>query len=79
MWGFSTEEEARELANEVFAFLKVFGTYLDLERLEAVTIAFDYAHALAEIDRGGFNEALTPTRDDVAVGVAMAARVLREG
>ncbi len=79
MRGFSTEEEARKLGDTVFTFLKAFGTYLDLERLEAVTIAFDYADALAEIDRGSFKQVLTPTHDELAVGVAIAAPVLRDG
>jgi hypothetical protein len=79
MRGFSKEEEARDLANVVFGYLRVFGTYLDLERLEAVTIAFDYADALAQIDRGSVKPVLTPTHDGLAVGVAIAAPVFRDG
>jgi hypothetical protein len=33
-------------------FLRQFGTFLDLERLDAITIAFDYDDALAEMKRG---------------------------
>jgi hypothetical protein len=78
MRGFSSTEGAEEIGNLFLCFLRMYGTYLNLERLEAVTIAYDYAEALAAVDRGGFSGVLTPTQDSIAVGVAMAVDVLRD-
>jgi hypothetical protein len=80
MRGFASEQEAREIGDAVFSFLRLFGTFLDLERLDAVTIAFDYDAALAEVERGlGPEKKLTKTHDEFAVGVAMTPTVMRNG
>jgi hypothetical protein len=79
MRGFPTEAEAREVGNSVLCFLQVFGTYLNLERLGAITLAYDYADALAQVDTGGLPQAPFRTQDDIAVGIAMAVTVLRDG
>src|SRR5438445_224803 len=72
--GFSTEEMAREVGNALFAYLRILGVSLNIEKLEKVTIAYDYLAACAEVDRGVPGMAtLKPTKDEVAVGVAMAA------
>jgi hypothetical protein len=77
---FEKEDQARELGNTVGIFLRLFGTFLDLERLDAITIAFDYEDALAEVDLGvPSSAALTPTRDEFATGIAMAVTVIRDG
>jgi hypothetical protein len=77
--GFQTEEQAKELANWTFGFIKLIGAKLNLEALDGVTIAFDYKKALAELDRGyETNYVLTPS-SEFALGAAMAPAVKRDG
>jgi len=77
---FSSEAEARELLNTVVAWLKYMGTFLDLERLEGVTIADDYVRALSEVERGFETQyAPTPTNDEFGTGFAMCLPVIRKG
>ena len=45
---FSSEAEAQMLHATAFGFLKLFGTFLNLEGLAGVTIADDYIGALAD-------------------------------
>lgn len=80
MRGFSTEDDAREVGNTVLCFLRILGTFFDLGRLGALTIAYDYDDALAQIERGfETTKVLTATHDDLGVGIAMAVPVIREG
>jgi hypothetical protein len=80
MPGFASEEEARKVGDIVFSFLHQFGKFLDLERLDAVTIAFDYDDALSQVKQGFVRETtLTKTQDEFAVGVAMTPVVMRDG
>lgn len=80
MRGFASEQEAREVGGVLLGLLRVFGTFLNLEKLIAVTVAFNYDQALAEIHHGfPSNKKLTKTQDDFATGVAMAATVLQDG
>lgn len=77
---FGSEAEARELWDTMFAFLQVFGASLNLEGLDAVTVADDYVSALAGIDRGFVTtQAPSPTRDEFGAGFAMSVPVIREG
>jgi len=78
--GFQTETDANEVGMLVGGFLRLFGTYLNLERLDGVTVAYDYKAALAGIQRGAnCSQELAATNDRFAVGVAMAVPVLRDG
>ncbi|MCI0623838.1 MAG: hypothetical protein L0387_19635 [Acidobacteria bacterium] len=78
--GFQTNEEAKKVGETVGAVLWMIGSIINLERLEGVTVAYDYDEALTELDRGFESTAqLQRTRDDVAIGAAMAAPVMREG
>ncbi len=77
--GFQSKEDAEKLADILGSFLRLFGTFLNLERLDAVTVAYDYDTALKEVDRGTVCQELTATNDTFARGVSMAVRVLREG
>lgn len=77
---FNSESEARALYEAVGGFLSLFGKLWNLERLCEITISYKYTEALANIDQGtGKRPGMTATRDDFATGVAMAARVLRDG
>lgn len=80
MRGFATEQDARAIGNTILGFLRLFGTFLDLERLDAVTVAFDYDQALTEVERGfPAKLKLLKTQDEFALGVAMAPMVMRDG
>jgi hypothetical protein len=78
MTGFSSEADAREVGGLVLDFLKVFGKSFNLERLEAVSLAYDYADALAKVDTGGFLRPPSHTQNKGAVGIAMTVNVLRD-
>jgi hypothetical protein len=79
MRGFSTEEDAHKLAHSIASALHYISRYIDLEQLDGLTVAYDYADALKELDRGVENlRPLTPSEGEV-VGVAMAPAVLRDG
>ncbi|MCW5660102.1 MAG: hypothetical protein KIT60_20560 [Burkholderiaceae bacterium] len=77
--GFSAEEEAREVGIAVRDCVILLSRHFNLSRLDGVTVAHDYLHALASLDRGyKTNHVITPS-DGHAVGVAMTPSVLREG
>jgi hypothetical protein len=52
---------------------------MDLERLDGVTLAYDYAQALEELDRGVQTSSVLTASKDWGVGVAMTPAVLRDG
>ncbi|MBI1738260.1 MAG: hypothetical protein HYR58_03340 [Acidobacteria bacterium] len=58
----------------------MLGADIDLQRLDGVTIAYDYDVALSELNRGyEQTRELKRTEDEFAIGVAMAPPVLRDG
>ena len=64
--GFSSEAGAKEMGEIVGIWLRILGACLNLERLEGVTVAYDYDAALAEIDRGiSVRNPLAATRDEI--------------
>jgi hypothetical protein len=77
--GFATEEGAREFGHAVLDTVRTVSGLIDLDRLDGITIGFDYDEALASIDRG--QEGLRPLSrsDSEVIGIAMAPAVLREG
>ena len=78
--GFQTEADAREVWHGVEGLLNVFGRTMNLVRLHRVTIAYDYAGTLAQIDQGtGTGNIVKPTNDEFATGVAMAVPILVDG
>jgi hypothetical protein len=78
--GFNNTEDAERVGASVLSFLRYFGTFLNLTRLQAVTIAADYSQALLEIERGiETTQPLTATNDEVGVGVAMSVMVMKDG
>lgn len=77
---FGSEHHAREVGHCVCSILRELGRWLDLSRLDAVTVAHDYRQALLDLDRGVANGGeLTPSDDNEVVGIAMTTSVLREG
>lgn len=76
---FADEKDANHCADVLRGYLEVFGRLMDLSRLDRAYVTFDYEGTLASLDRGtSSNITLTPTNDEVAVGVAMAPSVKRE-
>ena len=77
---FASEELANQLAGILRAHLSIFGRILDLSGLAQVYVSYDYRSTLATLERGfETNRPLSPTEDEVAVGIAMAPAVVREG
>ena len=76
---FPSEEDARKLGTVVGGWVREFSRVFDLSRLDGVTVAEDYAQALAQLDRGReTSETLTASSGSV-VGVGMTPAVLRDG
>lgn len=77
-----TEEELREFGGKLLNYVTVISTAIEMSGLDRVTVAEDYENALAEFNRGvgaleGKNQ-LKPTKDEVAVGVAMTPAFLKD-
>lgn len=76
---FANEERARGIALLVGEYVRELSRSLDLSRLDGVTIAYDYALALLNLDRGYKTKfRLTPS-DTQVVGIAMTPSVIRDG
>jgi hypothetical protein len=78
--GFADAAFAEPFANTIAAAVRTISCYINLERLDGITVAFDYDEALAQLDRGyQASKPLTRTGTDQLVGVAMTPAVLRNG
>lgn len=76
---FADEEHARQSINKLHSVFSVISQHIDLTNLDGVTVAFDYDNALAELDRGYETNFKLSATKGVAVGVAMAPSVIRNG
>lgn len=76
---FPDEDYAKEAIYKLHSVLSVISQSIDLTNLDGVTIAFDYDEALAELDRGYETTYRLTATKDVAIGVAMAPTVIRDG
>lgn len=77
---FEDTETATRVAHSVAYAVRDISRYIDLSRLDGITVAYDYDAALAELDRGyQATRPLTRTADNRVLGVAMAPAVLRDG
>jgi hypothetical protein len=77
--GFANEKTAQDLANRTATYIRYIGTRMNLEDLDGVTVAYDYAKALTEIDRGYETSHVLTASTEIAHGVAMAPGVFRAG
>lgn len=76
---FDSEERAQQLGSLVGTCIRELSRQFDLSRLDGVTVAYDYAQALLDLDRGyDTNFRLTPS-DTHVVGIAMTPSVIRDG
>ncbi|MCA9469252.1 MAG: hypothetical protein KC643_27930 [Nitrospira sp.] len=81
MIGFE-EELAKTVGNEIAAIVADLSRYWPLTNLVGVTVSYDYATALAGIDRG-FGKSLPPPQatndEELGQGSAMAVSVIHDG
>jgi len=77
--GFADEDYAKEAMHKLYSVLSVISQSIDLTKLDGVTVAFDYDEALAELDRGYETTYKLTASKGVAIGVAMAPTVIRDG
>ena len=76
-WENENEAEAREFGEGVMFLAKQLSRYFDLSRLESIIIGWDYAEALASVDRGDGIPPAAPTANQYGRGGAMAVHVVR--
>ena len=77
---FENDAQARKFADSVYAAIQILSSYINLERLDGVTVADDYDGALQRLDRGFLpSRPLTRSNSERAVGVAMSPAVKRDG
>ena len=76
-WENENEAEAREFGGVVMSLAKDLSRYLDLSRLESIVIGWDYAEALASVDRGDGIPPAAPTANEYGQGGAMAVHMVR--
>ena len=80
MRSFARTEDANRIAHTLASYIRLISSVINLERLDGVTVAYDYDAALAELDRGVEGlRTLVRSNDDQLVGVAMSPAVLRNG
>jgi hypothetical protein len=78
--GFADAKHAEGFGRVIAYTVGSISRFIDLQRLDGITVAFDYDDALAQLDRGyRATTPLTRTSNDQILGVAMAPAVLREG
>lgn len=78
--GFNDPVVGERLAHAVAGAIGMVGSFIDISRLDGVTIACEYDQAFADLDRG--LEGLRPlSRSDTQEmqGIAMSPAVLRDG
>jgi hypothetical protein len=76
---FDTEEHARRFGDALVDHIRALSRYIDLQELDGVTVAFDYAQALLDFDRGYETSHKLVPSSDIALGVAMTPSVKRDG
>jgi len=77
---FASSEHAEKFGHIIANTVCTISRILDLERLDGITVAFNYEDALLQLDRGcQISRPLSRTSDGHNVGIAMAAAVLRTG
>ena len=78
--GFADEPSAQKFGHLIADTVRSLSHYMDLGRLDGITVAYDYDDALARLDRGYTPSVLLSRTDTEEIsGVAMAPAVLRDG
>ena len=80
MRNFANADDANRIANKLASYIRLISRWIDLNRLDGVTVAYDYDAALEELDRGVEGlRTLRRSNDDQLIGVGMAPPVIRDG
>jgi Protein of unknown function (DUF4238) len=71
---------AERITGVVRVIVNAMGHHVPVSRIDSITFASDYEHALSNLDRGfDTSTPLAPTSIEYGIGVAMAPMVLRDG
>lgn len=76
---FDTEERAQQLGALIGTCIRELSRQFDLTRLDGVTVAYDYAQALLDLDRGYETTYQLTASDTNVIGIAMTPSVIRDG
>lgn len=77
--GFDTEDGAKQFSGILSFMVRELGRHIDLSNLDGITVAYDYAQALLDLERGyETSHKLTPS-SEMAFGIAMTPAVKRDG
>lgn len=76
---FDSKERAERLASIIGACVRELGKQFDLSRLDGVTVAYDYAQALLDLNRGYETTYRLTASNTHVVGIAMTPSVIRDG
>lgn len=76
---FADEDYAKSALYKLHSILSVLSQSIDLSNLDGVTLSHDYDKTLAELDRGYETTYVLTATKDIAIGVAMAPSVVRNG
>ena len=76
---FDTEERAQQFGSLVGTLIRELSRQFDLSRLDGVTVAYDYAQALLDLDRGYETTYQLTASDKHVIGIAMTPSVIRHG
>jgi len=78
--GFADDASTRKFAEFLGGIVSWISRWINVERLDGITVAYDYNEALASLDRGFQTSIpLIATSDNEIIGVAMTPAVLRDG
>lgn len=75
--GFEGKEAAEQWREIISSSISIISSWLNLERLDGVTVAVNYAEALATLDRGFETSVPLQASSDLVRGIGMAAPVIR--
>jgi len=78
--GFEDRVSAERFGKVIAEVVRSISCYINMERLDGITVAFNYDEALDQLDRGyQASRPLTRTASEQLAGVAMTPAVLRDG
>jgi hypothetical protein len=77
-WENNNNEEVQGFGAGVISIASDLSRVLDLSRLESIVIGWDYAKALASVNRGDGAPPAAPTSNEYGQGNAMAVHVFRD-
>lgn len=77
--GFDTEEHARAFGDLVATYVREISRCINLSALDGITVAWDYAQALLDLDRGYATPLKLTPSEGLVYGVAMTPAVIRDG